>query len=289
MTQQQKLIRLFILFIAPFILNIANSAFAKDNAKPMLMLANIYHQRIDLNQYWVSEKLDGVRAYWNGQQIISRGGHVYHAPKWFIANFPNKKLDGELWIAREKFEQVVSTVRDKLPNDSEWKQVKFMAFDLPSSPAIFDQRLMQLSKVITEANVPWLKLVKQWRVKDHKTLMSQLNGFTNNGAEGLMLHRGDSFYSGKRSGDLLKVKQYQDAEAVVVKHISGKGKYKNMLGALMVRTPNNLRFKIGTGFSDLERQNPPELGATITYQYRGLTKNGIPRFASFLRIREVEK
>ena len=262
---------------------------AKSTSKPALMLANSYHQGIDLDQYWVSEKYDGVRALWDGEKLISRGGNTYVAPDWFIKDFPVKKLDGELWIAREKFELTVSTVRDHQPDEVAWKKIKYMVFDMPEVEMVFDRRLDYLKKLIKNSNVPWLQAVKQWKVKDHETLQNQLYEITAQGAEGLMLHRGSSRYKGKRTGDLLKVKLYQDAEAIVVKHISGKGKYKDMLGAIVVEMPNKIRFKIGTGFSDAERSNPPEIGETITYQYRGKTKNNIPRFASFLRIRESEK
>jgi DNA ligase-1 len=267
-----------------------NLSFAKDLAKPALMLANVYHSGVNLSDYWVSEKYDGVRAIWNGKHLVSRGGNIYHAPRWFIENFPKQqRLDGELWLAHQKFEALVSTVRDRQPDHKAWKKVKFMVFDMPDSIQPFTQRIDLIKKTLNSLNIPWLKAVKQWKVTSHTKLMRQLKKITQSGAEGLMLHRGSSFYKGKRSGDLLKVKPYEDAEAVVIEHIGGKGKYKGKMGALLVTTPSGLSFKIGTGFSDDERQNPPKLGDTITYQYRGKTKNGVPRFASFLRIRAPER
>jgi len=268
-----------------FISVLPSTIFARDLPKPALMLASIYHDGINLNEYWVSEKYDGVRAIWDGKQLVSRGGNIYHAPKWFTKPLPKQKLDGELWIARQKFEQVVSTVRDKLPNDEAWRQIKFMVFDMPDLTTRFDERLTQLDKIIKGINTPWIKMVKQWKVSNHSVLMKELKTITKAGAEGLMLHKGSSFYKGKRSGDLLKVKPYEDAEAVVIKHLRGKGKYSNMLGAMLVEMPNGKQFKIGSGFTDTERQSPPAIGQIITYQYRGKTKNGIPRFATYLRIR----
>jgi len=264
---------------------VCNVLFARDLPKPNLMLANIYHRDIDLSQYWVSEKFDGVRALWDGKQFISRGGNIYHAPDWFIADFPEERLDGELWISRQSFELLVSTVRDRLPDNEAWRKVKFMVFDMPDIAENFDERLRQLNEIIHSTQVPWLKVVEQIKLKDHKVLMKYLNTITQLGAEGLMLHKGSSLYRGKRSGDLLKVKPYEDAEAVVIGHISGKGKYTNMLGAITVELKNGDTFKIGTGFSDAERSDPPKIGSVITYQFRGKTKNGIPRFASFLRVR----
>jgi len=277
----RKLTVLVILFLAMH----SQALLAKDVPKPNIMLANVYHEGIDLDDYWVSEKFDGVRALWDGNKFISRGGNIYHAPAWFIEDFPKQRLDGELWIARQSFELLVSTVRDKTPDDKAWTKVKFMVFDIPDIEAIFDQRLLQLNNIIKTAQIPWLQPVRQIKLKDHQALIRYLNKVTKLGAEGLMLHKGSSFYRGKRSGDLLKVKAYEDAEAVVVGHIPGKGKYADALGALLVSLDSGIRFKIGTGFSDAERRNPPKIGSVITYQFRGKTKNNIPRFASYLRER----
>lgn len=270
-------------------ISLTTVAFAKETPKPKLMLANIYHEGIDLSQYWVSEKYDGVRALWDGKQFISRGGNIYHAPAWFIADFPKTKLDGELWIARQRFELLLSTVRDKIPNDKAWEDVKFMVFDLPDMKKVFDDRLMALKTLIQSLDIPWLKAVEQRKFEGHVALMDYLNLVTAEGAEGLMLHKGSSLYRAKRTGDLLKLKQYQDAEAKVVAHIPGKGKYKNKMGAVLVVLENGIKFKIGSGFSDKDRANPPKVGDTITYQYRGFTKNGVPRFATFLRVRYTAK
>jgi len=277
----RKLTVLVILFLAMH----SQALLAKDVPKPNIMLANVYHEGIDLDDYWVSEKFDGVRALWDGNKFISRGGNIYHAPAWFIEDFPKQRLDGELWIARQSFELLVSTVRDKTPDDKAWTKVKFMVFDIPDIEAIFDQRLLQLNNIIKTAQIAWLQPVRQIKLKDHQALIRYLDKVTKLGSEGLMLHKGSSFYRGKRSGDLLKVKAYEDAEAVVVGHIPGKGKYADALGALLVSLDSGIRFKIGTGFSDAERRNPPKIGSVITYQFRGKTKNNIPRFASYLRER----
>jgi len=280
--------KVFLTVLFLYISIVPSNVYSKDLPKPALMLAKVYHEGINLSEYWVSEKYDGVRAIWDGKQLVSRGGNIYHAPKWFTQVLPKQKLDGELWIARQSFELVVSTVRDKTPDDEAWKQIKFMVFDMPELSVGFDARLVEMEKVIKNLNTPWVKIVKQWKVKSHPQLMKELAEITKAGAEGLMLHKGSSLYKGKRSGDLLKVKAYEDAEAIVIKHIGGKGKYTNMLGAMTVEMPDGTRFKIGSGFTDAERQNPPAIGKTITYQYRGKTKNGIPRFATYLRVRERE-
>ncbi len=253
---------------------------------PALLLANIYQSDISLENYWVSEKLDGVRAYWNGKYFISRQGNIFHAPKWFTSPLPGIVLDGELWLGREKFDRLSGIVRRQSPNDSDWKNIKFMVFDLPNHPHSFNHRLNKLKEIIQTISVRHIQVVEQIKISTHEALMKKLDDIVQQGGEGLMLHSGLSFYKKGRSDSLLKLKKYLDAEAIVIRHLPGKGKFKGMLGSIIVETTNKKRFKIGSGFSNDERKSPPEIGSTITYKYFGLTNKGTPRFASFLRKRD---
>ena len=256
------------------------------NARPpAIPLANVYHPGVNLEDYWVSEKLDGVRAYWDGEQLWSRGGHVYAAPDWFTAKFPRHPLDGELWSGRGRFAGLSGVVRKARPVDKEWRQVRFHVFDLPLPDTVFEQRYRQLKQLVDGSGSPYLALVVQRPVASHPELMAELEQVVAAGAEGLMLKRRNSRYQAGRSDDLLKVKTHDDAEATVVGHLQGKGKYKGLMGSLEVELANGRRFRIGTGFSDVERHNPPTVGTVITFRYRGFTATGLPRFASFLRVR----
>lgn len=259
---------------------------ATEASPPALQLANVYHNAINLDHYWVSEKYDGVRAYWDGGQLLSRQGNRINAPEWFTEALPELALDGELWIGRGRFEQLSGIVRRRTPQAADWRDIKYMVFDLPGSPMIFDDRLRRLQQIIGRINQPHVRLVDQQKITTQDLLMRKLDEIVAAGGEGLMLHRGSSIYKGYRSDDLLKLKRYADAEAKVVGHFPGKGKYQGMLGSILVETDDNKRFKIGSGFSDNERKNPPPIGARITYKYFGLSGRGIPRFASFLRIRQ---
>ncbi len=253
---------------------------------PPLTLAKTYKGQVDLTQYWVSEKLDGVRAYWNGQQFISRQGNPYSAPSWFTKDFPKQVLDGELWLGRGQFQSLLSIVRKKQAIDGEWQQVRFFVFDLPQVKKSFSQRLIKLQQLVSSSNSPYLKLVNQYKITNDSALQQQLDKIVVMGGEGLMLHRADALYHVGRNDDLLKVKPYFDAEAIVIAHIAGKGKYTGMMGSLLVETHDRLQFRIGSGFTDLQRSKPPKIGKTITFTYHGKTQKGIPKFASFLRIRE---
>ena len=280
---------LYHLYCLVFIALLAPSpplAAAGEAGAPSLLLANIYRDDIDLGQYWVSEKLDGVRAYWDGETLTSRNGNRFNAPPWFIEDFPRVALDGELWMGRGTFERLSGAVRRQHPDDAQWRDITFMVFDLPSSPATFDGRLKRLREMFDANKSPHVALVEQFRVADHDTLMDTLNKVVADGGEGLMLHRGSSRYTAGRTDDLLKLKTYEDAEAVVVGHLPGKGKFAGMLGALLVEMPEGRRFRLGTGFSNEERLEPPPLGAIVTYKYYGKTRNGLPRFATFLRTRD---
>jgi DNA ligase-1 len=259
-----------------------------DFPSPPVTLAKIYGEHIDISRYWVSEKLDGVRAYWDGEQLLSRQGNHFAAPDWFTAGFPDQPLDGELWLGRNRFQALMSIVKDRSGDPGNWQQVRYCVFDLPVQPGNFSQRLLALQKLLDQLKNPYLKLVKQFRVRNQDALMQELDAIMAMGGEGLMLHRADALHEAGRSGNLLKLKRYEDAEATVAAHLPGKGKYQGMLGALLVEGIDGLRFRIGTGFSDAERLNPPPVGTVITYKYYGKTRRGIPRFASFIRIREPE-
>ncbi|HBM50340.1 MAG TPA: DNA ligase, partial [Marinobacter sp.] len=192
---------------------------------PAIPLANVYHPSVNLEDYWVSEKLDGVRAYWDGEKLWSRGGHVYAAPDWFTAQFPSHPLDGELWNGRGRFAELSGVVRKGQPVDEEWRQVRFHVFDLPLPDTVFEGRYRQLKQLVEASGSPYLALVVQRPVASHPELVAELEQVVAAGAEGLMLKRRNSRYQAGRSDDLLKVKTHDDAEATVVGHLQGKGKY----------------------------------------------------------------
>ncbi len=252
---------------------------------PAILLAEVYRDQIDVTRYFVSEKLDGVRAIWDGSTLRFRSGKEINAPRWFIEGLPKRPLDGELWIARGTFERLSGIVRKDVPDDNEWRQVRYMIFELPGAPGTFRERAEAIREIARQANTPWLREIEQFSVVDRNSLKKRLREIVKAGGEGLMLHRADAIYATGRSDTLLKMKPWEDAEAVVIGHIPGKGRYAGMLGALRVRTADGREFSLGTGFTDAQRREPPALGATVTYRYSDLTNTGMPRFASFLRVR----
>lgn len=255
-------------------------------AAPPLLLAEVLRGDVDVTRYWVSEKLDGVRALWDGKVLRFRSGRQVNAPAWFTAALPPEQLDGELWMGRRRFEVLSGIVRKQVPRDEDWRQVKFMVFEQPGGSGDFTARIGALRGLVQQAGVPWLELVEQFRVTDRPALKAKLDEIVAAGGEGLMLHRADAPYLTGRSDALLKLKPLRDAEATVVAHVPGRGRLSGMMGALRVETPEGMRFEIGTGFTDAQRRDPPPVGSLVTYQYRDVTKNGMPRFVSYLRRRE---
>lgn len=252
---------------------------------PALLLAQVYRPGLPLQDYWVSEKYDGVRGFWDGRTLRTRGGETVQAPAWFTAGWPEVPMDGELWAGRGRFSHAQSTTRQQQPGDVAWRQIRFMVFDLPGDKGTFDQRLPALNALVESLGQPWVQAVPQRRVANDAALQALLHRTVRAGGEGLMLHRGASLYRAGRSDDLIKVKTHEDTEARVVAHLPGKGRHAGRLGALLVETPSGQRFRLGAGFSDADRERPPPVGSWVTYRFRGTHNGGLPRFASFVRAR----
>ena len=252
---------------------------------PALLLAQVYRPGLPLQDYWVSEKYDGVRGFWDGRTLRTRGGETVRAPAWFTAGWPEVPMDGELWAGRGRFSHAQSTTRQQQPGDVAWRQIRFMVFDLPGDKGTFDQRLPALNALVESLGRPWVQAVPQRRVANDAALQALLHRTVRAGGEGLMLHRGASLYRAGRSDDLIKVKTHEDTEARVVAHLPGKGRHAGRLGALLVETPSGQRFRLGAGFSDADRERPPPVGSWVTYRFRGTHDGGLPRFASFVRAR----
>ncbi len=252
-----------------------------------ILLAQVYQDGVDVKRYLVSEKYDGVRAIWDGQQLKTRSGHIIAAPAWFTQALPAIALDGELWTARGEFDALSGAVRKTIAVEQEWQNISYLVFELPNAQGSFAERAQKIEHIVKQANVLHLKAVKQFYVQDAVALKQHLKRVVAQGGEGLMLHLADARYVTGRSDVLLKLKPQLDAEATVVAHSAGRGKYLGKLGALVVQTPEGVQFKLGTGLTDAQRLHPPPIGAVVTYTYRGLTKSGKPKFASFLRVRQA--
>ncbi|WP_342618463.1 DNA ligase [Rhodoferax sp. GW822-FHT02A01] len=252
------------------------------------MLAKPWQANLDPADYLVSEKLDGVRALWDGKVLRFRSGRPIAAPAWFVKDLPAMFLDGELWGGRHRFDQVSGTVRASEPLDGQWHAVRYMLFDLPQSSDPFAQRAAHMQELVAQSRLPWLQAVEQGDVADSAALHQRLRGVVAAGGEGLVLHRRDALWAPGRSDALRKLKPLPDEEGLVLAHLPGTGKYQGKMGALLLQTPEGQRFALGSGFADAMRAQPPAVGSLVTYRYRDRTATGLPKFASFLRVRDAE-
>lgn len=245
-----------------------------------LLLAKEYQQQ-DVRGWAMSEKLDGVRAFWDGKQLFSRNAYPFTPPPGFIRDFPPFALDGELYSGRGQFEQISAAVRS---HQGDWAAIKLHVFDVPHAEGNLYQRLAVLQKWLDAHPQANIVCIPQQVVRDVAQVREFLQQIEAGGGEGVMLRDPNAAYQGGRSDQLLKMKSLQDAECTVTAHHAGKGKYAGMLGALSCRNQDG-EFRIGSGFSDADRSNPPPVGAVITYRHRGFTAKGLPRFPTYLRTR----
>jgi len=266
-----------LITVLVFILFLSTSILAD---KPNLLLLKVYKDQ-NITGWVMSEKLDGIRAYWNGKHLVSRGGKIIHAPKWFTKDFPPFPIDGELWSKRGDFDHISSIVRDKIPS-SQWKQITYNIFEVPNVKGNLFDRLAKVKPYIGK----YIRLVKQIQIKSKKYMQTFLAEVEVKGGEGVVVRDPFSLYINKRTSKALKVKSFFDTECKVVGYSAGKGKFQGKMGALRCKLPSGTIFKIGSGFSNLERENPPKIGQVVTFKYKEFTKNAKPRFPVFLRVRK---
>ena len=259
-----------------------------DTGGPPILLAERWNNDIDLAGWWMSEKLDGVRAYWDGKQFLSRQGNLYLAPDWFIEGLPETPLDGELWLGRKSFQRAVSIAR-RQDRSEHWGELRFVIFDAPALGELFETRLRFIREQLKKHQPKFAQALEHQQCRDLEHLRQELARIEALGGEGLMLRQPGSKYEIGRSLTLLKVKTFHDDEATVIGHEPGKGRHKGRLGALSVRLTNGIEFSVGTGFSDSQRSSPPPVGSMITFRFQELSDRGVPRFPTFVGVRADAK
>jgi len=249
-------------------------------SKPDLLLLKTYKDQNTTN--WVmSEKLDGIRAYWDGNQLLTRNGKKIYAPEWFTKDYPKFELDGELWTKRDDFENISSIVRDKIPS-KEWSKIKHYIFEVPNAKGGLFERLEQVKSYENE----YIKILPQVIIRNIQHQKNYLNEIELQNGEGIVVRNPNVLYINKRTSQALKVKNFKDTECKIIGFTKGKGKYLDKVGAIICQLPNQITFKIGSGMDNNFRKNPPKIGTMITFKYQNFTKYGKPRFPVYLRIRE---
>jgi DNA ligase-1 len=235
----------------------------------------------DLTGWWMSEKLDGVRAYWDGKQFLSRKNNVYYAPDWFTAGLPKHPLDGELWFGRKEFDRASEIVRSQGTPDR-WKAMKYLVFDAPDEKGPFEARVKFMIGAAPSWKSQFTSLVEHTVCTGNDHLLTELDRIAKLGGEGLMVRKPGSHYERTRSSTILKVKKFLDMEVTVTSYEPGEGRHKGRVGALWVRLSNGKECKVGTGLKDKDRENPPAVGSIITVKYQEQTPDGLLRFPVYV-------
>lgn len=250
-----------------------------------VLLAHKYKEG-DTNplNWWMSEKLDGVRAYWNGRCFYSRLGNAFYAPSWFTKDLPkDMHLDGELFGGRKKFQSTVSIV--KTPEHQHWNKIVYHVFDAPHlEKEPFEKRMKAIEDYFGSVKSDYAKVVKHEKCQGNNHIEKELKRIIALGGEGLMIRQPGSKYERTRSKTLLKVKKFHDAEAVVIGYEPSKSN-PGLTGALWVKMANGKKFKVGSGLTNKDRRSPPKKGTIITYKFQEYSNSGTPRFPSYVGIR----
>ncbi|SFV71358.1 DNA ligase (ATP) [hydrothermal vent metagenome] len=251
--------------------------------KPNLLLLKSYKTDTNITGWLMSEKLDGVRAYWTGKELISRSGKVFATPKWFTKDFPSFEIDGELWTKRGDFENIISIVNQQKPHKA-WEEIHYEIFEVPHQKGGLLERLSVLEKWLEQNPNKFIKIIPQKVCKGSTHLKAELKRVELLGAEGLVVRNPNALYIDKRTSQALKVKSFQDDECVVKGYTKGHGKFNSLVGALLCEWRDRV-LKIGSGLSNEDRRDPPIIDSNITFKYNGFTKYGNPKFPVFLRVR----
>lgn len=248
------------------------------------MLAGKYDGTQDIKGWLMSEKLDGVRCIWNGEVMKTRNGNLFYPPDFFIEHFPKDTiLDGELFLDRGEFQKTISIVRRQDKGDG-WKNIKYLVFDAPAIPGPFSKRLKAIQECLSKIDSPYIKFHKHEVCKGEEHLQKEMKRVIALKGEGMMIRDPKAKYEHRRVKTLLKVKEFHDDEATVIGHEKGTGRLEKLMGAVVVKNKAGKTFKVGSGFTDKERASPPKKGTVITYRYFELTKDGVPRFPTYMRV-----
>lgn len=220
-----------------------------------LMLSQVWNDDVDPTGWWISEKYDGIRAFWSGEVLASRHGRIIPAPDWFLKHLPpGFPVDGELWAGYEK--NVTKVTRSS--NPEYWKECKLMAFDSPDEKLNFEERIEKLHKNVTENE--YLKFVPFTKCESREHLQKVLKEVVDRKGEGLMLREPEANYAPGRSFSMCKVKLQLDADAKFIKKAPRCFGYDCEL-------PNGAIVTIRCTHTDYKY--PPEVGTVLRVKHFG--------------------
>lgn len=251
---------------------------------PPIQRPGVYQGNEAISGWLMSEKYDGVRGIWTGTRLVTRTGNEIHAPAWFTASFPPFALDGELWRRHDDFAFIQATVLDAVPSEN-WSEITYHIFEVPSASGNFLSRLDTARTWFDAHPAVHVQIISQTVCAGPDHLQTFLESVVARGGEGVVIRHPAMAPHAGLSPYVLKVKPFTEMEGVVIGHTPGRGQFSGMTGSLIVKLQNGVTFRIGSGLTRSQRLSPPPVGAVVVFKFHGVTKNGIPRFASLLRER----
>lgn len=237
-----------------------------------LTLGNLWTPDDDPTGWIVAEKLDGVRAYWDGEKLWSKQGRLFPASEEFTSLLPQGvRLDGELWLGRGKFQEATGIAMSK--NPVLWRSLEYHIFDLPLEEGTYEERLEKAGKIVYRINDPRVKMIEVVICSGQEELDALLQRVDQDGGEGLMLRKPNTPYESGRSDSLLKLKKYHDMEVLYKGPHPARGYH-----ALLCELPSGKTITVNCVMSDWKWMQDKQ-GCVITIKYSAVTKKGLPKWA----------
>jgi len=246
----------------------------------------------NITNWYIQEKIDGVRAVWDGECFRSCSHKIFPVHKAIIdiakTTFGDRMIDGEFSCGRGMFQRTVSIVRNTHSTLLQWMGIKYYMFDcITDKNKTYRRRYKELKSLPCEyANFIVLPILAT--IDKRSTIQEQLDKIMALGGEGLIIRNPKKEYLPGRSSYLLKIKKFTTTEVIVTGYTDGEGKYSGMVGALVCEQYDGRQVLVGTGLTDADRMQPPPIGSEITIKYQNLSTDGIPRHPVFVEVRDYE-
>ena len=273
------------------------------------MLAHKYNEDKADYPAFIQPKLDGVRCLFTAKGAFSRANnrfmnveHIEQELKSFFAKNPTAVLDGELYNhgLKDDFEKIISLVKKKKPTDQDKAEAKelvqYHIYDVASMTiGTYTDRYLFILAEQSLKNKACLQVIDNNLVLDFDDAIVMHKKNLKLGYEGSMYRTPSGKYKGTRSWDLMKFKDFHDAEATIVGYEIGKGKREGTLGKFIMQDHEGIEFGCppGKGYNYKDLANMLEnihdyIGQWATFTYFERTKAGSYRHPHYKCLRNYE-
>jgi len=271
------------------------------------MLAKKYEDYADDIAFPVysQPKLDGIRCIARKDGLWSRNGkkfasvpHIEQALEFIFASNPDLVLDGELYCDKfsNDFNAICSLVKKTKPTAQDLADsaasIQYWIYDAADTGKTFGKRFYHIVQDVIDRVGGCIQEVPTMLVQQRHYLDELYGKYVNEGYEGQMV-RLDKPYENKRSKSLLKRKEFEDKEYIILDVIEGEGNRAGGAGAMTFANEQGVRFNSNIKGSreycaQLLKEKVDLVGKQATVKYFNLTPDNIPRFPFVTAIRDYE-